>query len=80
MASDQKTFVFDEVAKHNKADDCWLIISGKVRCFFLSDSNRTNPHSFCGSWFYYFVIEILIDNFEILYLVKFNVSGNSKFK
>ncbi|KAM0071072.1 putative cytochrome b5-like heme/steroid binding domain, cytochrome b5, heme-binding protein [Helianthus debilis subsp. tardiflorus] len=30
MASDQKTFVFDEVAKHNKADDCWLIISGKV--------------------------------------------------
>ncbi|KAI7740709.1 hypothetical protein M8C21_023520 [Ambrosia artemisiifolia] len=30
MASDNKTFVFDEVAKHNKADDCWLIISGKV--------------------------------------------------
>ncbi|XP_076954126.1 cytochrome b5-like [Bidens hawaiensis] len=30
MASDQKTFVFDEVAKHNKLDDCWLIISGKV--------------------------------------------------
>ncbi|XP_076930180.1 cytochrome b5-like [Bidens hawaiensis] len=30
MASDQKIFVFDEVAKHNKLDDCWLIISRKV--------------------------------------------------
>ncbi|KAM0071073.1 putative cytochrome b5-like heme/steroid binding domain, cytochrome b5, heme-binding protein [Helianthus debilis subsp. tardiflorus] len=30
MASLQKTFVFDEVAKHNKIDDCWIIISGKV--------------------------------------------------
>ncbi|KAL8233083.1 hypothetical protein R6Q57_002861 [Mikania cordata] len=30
MASDEKTFVFDDVSKHNKADDCWLIISGKV--------------------------------------------------
>ncbi|KAL4557212.1 hypothetical protein LXL04_035385 [Taraxacum kok-saghyz] len=30
MAPDQKTFVFGEVAKHNKTLDCWLIISGKV--------------------------------------------------
>ncbi|KAL8253196.1 hypothetical protein R6Q59_036889 [Mikania micrantha] len=30
MASDEKTFVFDDVSNHNKADDCWLIISGKV--------------------------------------------------
>ncbi|KAF2299380.1 hypothetical protein P3X46_017352 [Hevea brasiliensis] len=30
MASDSKIHKFDEVAKHNKAKDCWLIISGKV--------------------------------------------------
>ncbi|KAF3439814.1 hypothetical protein FNV43_RR18092 [Rhamnella rubrinervis] len=30
MASDSKTFHFDEVAKHNHKKDCWLIISGKV--------------------------------------------------
>ncbi|KAI3756959.1 hypothetical protein L6452_04491 [Arctium lappa] len=30
MVSDQKTFVFGDVAKHNKTKDCWLIISGKV--------------------------------------------------
>ncbi|KAK9075253.1 hypothetical protein SSX86_003574 [Deinandra increscens subsp. villosa] len=30
MASQQKTFVFEDVAKHEKLDDCWVIISGKV--------------------------------------------------
>ncbi|PWA95738.1 cytochrome b5-like heme/steroid binding domain-containing protein [Artemisia annua] len=25
-----KTFVFNEVSKHNKTKDCWLIIHGKV--------------------------------------------------
>lgn len=30
MASDSKVHVFEEVTKHNKLKDCWLIISGKV--------------------------------------------------
>ncbi|CDY47078.1 hypothetical protein BRARA_C01385 [Brassica rapa] len=30
MASDKKVFSSDEVSQHNKRDDCWLIISGKV--------------------------------------------------
>uniref|UniRef100_A0A6N2K9A1 Cytochrome b5 heme-binding domain-containing protein n=1 Tax=Salix viminalis TaxID=40686 RepID=A0A6N2K9A1_SALVM len=29
MAS-SKVYLFDEIAKHNKSKDCWLIISGKV--------------------------------------------------
>uniref|UniRef100_A0A2N9IUW5 Cytochrome b5 heme-binding domain-containing protein n=1 Tax=Fagus sylvatica TaxID=28930 RepID=A0A2N9IUW5_FAGSY len=30
MASDPKVHVFEDVAKHNKTKDCWLVISGKV--------------------------------------------------
>jgi cytochrome b involved in lipid metabolism len=38
MASDPKLHTFDEVSKHNKTKDCWLILSGKV-CFFLERFN-----------------------------------------
>ncbi|KAL3846103.1 hypothetical protein ACJIZ3_003506 [Penstemon smallii] len=30
MASDPKVHVFEDVSKHNKTKDCWLIINGKV--------------------------------------------------
>ncbi|KAL4574733.1 hypothetical protein LXL04_021569 [Taraxacum kok-saghyz] len=30
MASDPKNFVFEDVIKHNKTKDCWLVIDGKV--------------------------------------------------
>ncbi|KAI8565113.1 hypothetical protein RHMOL_Rhmol03G0235200 [Rhododendron molle] len=30
MASDPKLHSFEEVNKHNKTKDCWLVISGKV--------------------------------------------------
>ncbi|KAI3783855.1 hypothetical protein L1987_42943 [Smallanthus sonchifolius] len=30
MASEQKTFTFEDVSKHAKINDCWVIIFGKV--------------------------------------------------
>ncbi|KAJ4955763.1 hypothetical protein NE237_012546 [Protea cynaroides] len=30
MASDRKVYLFEDVSKHSKTEDCWLIISGKV--------------------------------------------------
>ncbi|KAL2345936.1 hypothetical protein Fmac_007221 [Flemingia macrophylla] len=30
MASNSKTLAFEEVAKHNHKNDCWIIVHGKV--------------------------------------------------
>ncbi|KAL8172529.1 hypothetical protein V2J09_024333 [Rumex salicifolius] len=35
MESDSKVFLFEEVAKHNKTKDCWLIISNKPANFVI---------------------------------------------
>nr|GFA63976.1 cytochrome b5 [Tanacetum cinerariifolium] len=33
MALDPKNFVFDDISKHNKTKDFWLIIDAKVKSF-----------------------------------------------
>ncbi|KAH6804088.1 cytochrome B5 isoform E [Perilla frutescens var. frutescens] len=30
MASNSRVHVFEEVVKHNKLEDCWIIVNGKV--------------------------------------------------
>ena len=37
----EKVFTADEVALHNKADDCWLVIGNE-------SNGRTYEYSFCN--------------------------------
>jgi hypothetical protein len=35
MASNVKVYSFEEVAKHNNKEACWIIVSGKVSFLWL---------------------------------------------
>ena len=40
-AGDLKSYSFDEVAAHDKPDDCWLVVSGQV--YNVTDFVPTHP-------------------------------------
>ena len=66
-----KTISMREVAKHNSADDCWLVIHGKV--YDLTDFARTHPGGSkviqeCAGKVQFFILKILfISSFKLMH-------------